>query len=119
MLWAQVRIISQHQITRHGAGYASVEYALAGIANAGLKERTLLMIRRRALAAPRNPRVGWQRAGAGPASTVVAVAFVVAILIRYGPLRGNLSARREFCAPWKGAISQWELGPPGNYRYSR
>jgi hypothetical protein len=26
---------------------------------------------------------------------------------------------REFCAPWKGAISQWELGPPGNYRSSR
>jgi hypothetical protein len=26
---------------------------------------------------------------------------------------------RERCALWKGAISQWELSPPGNYRSSR
>jgi hypothetical protein len=26
---------------------------------------------------------------------------------------------RKFCAPWKGAISEWETNPPGNYRSSR
>ena len=25
----------------------------------------------------------------------------------------------KLCAPWEGAISQWELAPPGNYRSSR
>ena len=30
--------------------------------------------------------------------------------------RNRRLSRKEFCAPWKGAISQWELNPPGNYR---
>ena len=46
---------------RHGVGYASVEYVLAGMVDAGVEKRTLWMMRRGALAAPRDPRVGWQR----------------------------------------------------------
>src|ERR1039458_5837229 len=36
--------------------------------------------------------------------------------------RLNEQAKRlkmPFCAPWKGAISQWGIAPPGNYRSSR
>lgn len=56
---------------------------------------------------PRNPRVRWQRAGAGAAIIVVAVAFVCAILIRYGPLRGDLSARLS-------RIASWGIGRPAS-----
>jgi transmembrane sensor len=76
---------------RHRAAYASVEYAWAGMASAGVEDRILSM-RREALAAPRNSRAGWLRAGAGAASIVVAVAVVVGIMVIHGPLGGHSGA---------------------------
>jgi transmembrane sensor len=76
---------------RHRAAYASVEYAWAGMASAGVEDRILSM-RREALAAPRNPRAGWLRAGAAAASIVGAVAVVVGIIVLRGPLGGHPGA---------------------------
>src|SRR5262252_9048265 len=38
----------------------------------------------------------------------IGVAYVIA---------GDTS--KHLCAPWKGAITQWETDPPGNFRSSR
>jgi transmembrane sensor len=76
---------------RNRAAYASVEYAWAGLSSAGVEDRILSM-RREALAAPRNPRAGWFRASAAAASIAVAVALIVGILIRHGPLGADPNA---------------------------